>query len=307
MNIKIEIEGNSGHLEFGKLTSSELLEIYNEHQEDPEDLDNIYLLSGGMFPYEASSIYYDDLEHLKGNDFDIRVTGGSSGEDIDLDLDSVTFERAEYISEDGAKGGELYYAKLIDTDDTMIISIETDSKEDFDPSKLTLQYLEFEFESGMERCGKILSGATYDKEPCEIDYAGSNTKSTAIQIIGYVCYDGYDDEQPELEICLSLNDGGCSKDDPDDSFVVLESDGYETTWNWEGVEKYLASKSKAEPKAKPETTESNDTFAPTDPVVLIKISRNYKETSTPEEIYEMTTPLSPHESPFDHLTQKANS
>jgi hypothetical protein len=50
------------------------------------------------------------------------------------------------------------------------------------------------------------------------------------------------------------------------------------------MEEYIKSQS----NSNSEVAGNNDLFAPEDPVVLIKISRQYKETSTPEEIYEFT-------------------
>lgn len=286
MNITIEIAGTAAHVEFGHLTSSDLVEIYKDHTEDPDDLDNIPMLSGGNFCHEACSIYFDNPEELQGPNYSIEAMDNGTDKKVDLDLDSVTFERTVYVDDEDIKAGEIRYNKHIDTKDSIKISVVSDSKAPFDSSKLKLQYFEFNFDGAMERSGKILTAATYDGEECELESDGGTHKNSVIQINAYAAY-GDDDEDDDEILTLSLrqNDQD-SNEEYDDVMPILDQDNGETTWDWEGIEKYLKSQSQSNENS--ESTVDDDLFAPEDPVVLIKISKQYKETSTHGEIYQFT-------------------
>jgi len=105
MNITIKIFGPETQMEFLKLTSSDVVDIYKDYKDDPTPNYNSALRDlekEGMW-----NVSFDDKEEL--GTYDLDIYDNDRDEDLDLNLSEVTLERIKLFNDDGITGGDIRY------------------------------------------------------------------------------------------------------------------------------------------------------------------------------------------------------
>jgi hypothetical protein len=284
MKYRITISGYWVNVEYGKLTSKDIIEIYEDYKKSDNRYD-IPLLAGGVFQEMSGLAFWDINDFIK-----IEVTNLDTGEELEVDFERVALKKIGYMSDDEIMAGDITLTRYVSGEDCCTIDVETKDDEPFDPSKLTLQYKEFSLYTDLEKGEQVLCHATYDGQDCEPEWDACMYDEEFLYLSGYCDVEPAEkidksNEKTDLELVLLQNDAMHQDSDYSNSeyenldgyhsFVNFEGGDFE--WNWDGMDNYLKSKS-----------ENKSNFSPEDPIVLIKVSKNYKEDMTPTELYEVT-------------------